>query len=103
LPGGFYNISQPNFAILLILVYALSSCGDLLASRCLVLKLVYNGNCVLIKINPNLDSLINEKMRYYIGHQVKDNISLGHFSGNTDWSNVTIKVTTYFLNEELQI
>ena len=38
-----------------------------------------------------------------IGHQVKDNISLGNFSGNTDWSNVTIKVTTYFLNEELQI
>jgi hypothetical protein len=36
--SAFYNISQPNFAILLILVYALSSCGDLFASPCLVLN-----------------------------------------------------------------
>jgi hypothetical protein len=47
--SAFYNISQPNFAILLILVlYALSSCGDLFASPCLVLKLVYNMNCLFI-------------------------------------------------------
>jgi hypothetical protein len=36
--SAIYNISQPNFAKLLILVYALSSCGDLFASPCLVLK-----------------------------------------------------------------
>jgi hypothetical protein len=28
--------------------YALSSCGDLFASPCLVLKLVYNGNCLFL-------------------------------------------------------
>jgi hypothetical protein len=27
--------------------YALSSCGELFAPPCLVLKLVYNGNCLL--------------------------------------------------------
>jgi hypothetical protein len=36
-----------------ILVHALSSCGDLFASPCLVLKLVYNGNCVLKTENDN--------------------------------------------------
>jgi hypothetical protein len=42
--SAFYNISQPNFAILLILVRSFrSSCDDLFASPCLVLKLVYNG------------------------------------------------------------
>jgi hypothetical protein len=40
--SAFYNISQSNFAILLILVYALSSYGDLFAYPCLVFKLVYN-------------------------------------------------------------
>ena len=45
--SAFCNISQPNFANLLILVNALSSRGDLFASPCLVLKLGYNGNCLL--------------------------------------------------------
>jgi hypothetical protein len=45
--SAFYNISQPNFAILLISC-ALSGCGDLFASSCqLDKKIVYNGNCLL--------------------------------------------------------
>jgi hypothetical protein len=40
--SAFYNISQPNFAILLILVFALSGCGDLFASPCLKMHVEEN-------------------------------------------------------------
>jgi hypothetical protein len=57
--SSFYNISQPNFAILLVLVnYALSSCGDLLASPCLVLKLLYNGIVYSALLILNLEVIL---------------------------------------------
>ena len=34
-------------------MYALSSCGDLLASPCLVVKLVYNGNCLFSDLSKS--------------------------------------------------
>jgi hypothetical protein len=37
--SAFYNISQPNFVILLFLAVVI-------CILCLVLKLVYNGNCL---------------------------------------------------------
>jgi hypothetical protein len=40
--SAFYNISQQTLQFYSFW-YALSSCGDLFASPCLVLKLVYNG------------------------------------------------------------
>jgi hypothetical protein len=37
---------------------ALSSCGDLFASPCLVLKLVYNGNCLYLCIIFSFTSMV---------------------------------------------
>jgi hypothetical protein len=48
--SAFYNISQPNFAILLILVCSFGSCGNLFASLYLVLQLVYNGELSIVLI-----------------------------------------------------
>ena len=42
----FYNISPPNFAILLIL-HPLSSCSKRFRSSCVVRPLVYYANCPL--------------------------------------------------------
>jgi hypothetical protein len=47
LQGYIFRILQHFATKLCNFTYALSSCGDLLASPCLVLRLVYNGNCLL--------------------------------------------------------
>ena len=54
----FYNISPPQLVILLILVCSFYSCGDLFASPCLVLKLVYNENQSIVDKNTYYNALI---------------------------------------------
>ena len=47
--GYIFRILQhfaTKFLLILVWSFTLSSCGDLVASPCLVLKLVYNANCI---------------------------------------------------------
>jgi hypothetical protein len=44
-----YNISQPNFAIIYLLKNALSSCGDLFASRP-----DFEGRCGEVRTSPEI-------------------------------------------------
>jgi hypothetical protein len=64
--SSFYNISRPNFAILLILVCSFYSCGDLFASPCLVLTLVYNGNCLFQRFSSYCKNMVSVKLLFLL-------------------------------------